>query len=86
MLLVRHTFPGSSVHSGSVREQTTCTVDPIDLQVFCGGEGRKMGCTDRMCPVQVPGGGFQVAGCSVCPVSPEQTPHPKREGGKKAPR
>lgn len=45
-----------------------------------------MGCKDRMCPVQVPGGGFQVAGCSVCPVSPEQTPHPKREEGKKAPR
>lgn len=32
-----------------------------------------------MCPVQVPGGGFQVAGRCVCPVSPEQTPQPKKE-------
>lgn len=32
-----------------------------------------------MCPVQVPHGDFQVAGRSVCPVSPKQTPHPKKE-------
>lgn len=38
-----------------------------------------------MCPVQVPGGDFQVAWRSVCPVSPEQTPHPKKEEGKKTP-
>lgn len=38
-----------------------------------------------MCPVQVPRGGFQVAGRSVCPVSPEQTPRPKKEDGKKTP-
>ena len=58
---------------------------PIDLKVFWEKKKKKSGgrekrrCTGRMCPVQVPGGGFQVAGRCVCPVSPEQTPQPKKE-------
>ena len=52
---------------------------------FKEGGGKKRKYTGRMCPAQVPGGGFQVAGCSDCPVSPEQTPHPKKEDGKKTP-
>lgn len=38
-----------------------------------------------MCPVQVPSGGFQVAGRSVRPVRPQQTPHSKNEEEEKTP-